>query len=85
MQISVSNRCKSPRRNLKSLQNDFKAFQTDGRAGRANIKNEKFYNNVIDEPLFNIQIDLVGNSRNYLTNIPNVTMVLTQERYFTQK
>ena len=44
-----------PIRTLESLKLDFQKFEADG----ANLKNAKFYNNAIDNPLFNIPLDQV--------------------------
>ena len=55
MQISPKHRIKSQRRTLESINVDLEIFRADG----ANIKRAKHYNNVIDNPAFNVPIDQV--------------------------
>ena len=48
---------KSPRRTMESLNQSHKNFLSDG---GGDIKKAKFFENVIDEPLFNVPINQVS-------------------------
>ena len=59
MQLSLNSRSKSPLRTLSTLKDDYRRFIVDG---GGDIKNAKFFNNVINEALFNIPINQVRNN-----------------------
>ena len=56
MQLAPVDRPKISNRSLESLKSDLEKFREDG----ANIKRAKFYNNVIDDPMFNVPLDQVN-------------------------
>ena len=57
MQLPEGRREKCKRRTLESLRKDLQAFIAAGN----DIKNAKDFNNVIDEVIFNVELDQVNN------------------------
>jgi hypothetical protein len=56
MQLPKANRTPSPMRNLNKLKADLDGFRIAG----DNIKNAKFHNNVIEDVMFNVELDQVN-------------------------
>ena len=56
MQSPCNERGKHTARDLTSLTSDLKRFRDDG----GNIKRAKLFNNVIDDPMFNVPLDQVS-------------------------
>lgn len=55
MQLPKETRTQSPTRNLYKLKADLNGFRLAG----DNIKNAKFHNNVIEDVMFNVELDQV--------------------------
>ena len=55
-------------RTLQTLEFDLQSFKTSG----SDVKNAKFHNNVIDEPIFKIPLDQVRNQQKMLTSSVNI-------------